>query len=130
MEKSTLYGVGIFVLIILGGLFFIKGGQTNGSVVANPIDGQVIQGQLQKIVLSQEGFNYKDAGAKAGKPISISADSSVRGCLRSVAFNINGQKYVKYLKTPEESLELPALSRGSYTFSCSMGMGYGKLIVE
>jgi len=118
--------VGIVVLIaIVGGFVFLSGNKES-----TPITGNAVAGQMQKVVLSQEGFNYKDTIVESGKPISISADSSVGGCLRSVSFNIEGKKYNKYLRTTEDTLELPSLSKGTHTFSCSMGMGFGKLIVE
>ena len=109
--------------------FFLIDGKSN-SATNNLVNAQQVQGETQKVVLSQQGYNYKDATAEAGKPITISADSSVGGCLRSVAFNIEGKKYTKYLQNPQDTLQLPALSKGTYPFSCSMGMGYGKLVVE
>ena len=100
----------------------------------NNINNNVIeeekQGEAQRIILSQKGLNYKDVNVKAGTPIEISADNSVTGCLRSVVFSVNGRKYSKYLQSPQDTMQLPALSEGIYSFSCSMGMGYGKLIVK
>ncbi len=127
MAKNIFYIISIFILIIIAGFIFLRGGaaQENTNIQAG-----IVQGETQKVVLAQEGLNYKDAKVAAGKPISISADSSVRGCLRSVAFNIEGKRYSKYLRTPEDTVQLPALKKGTYPFSCSMGMGYGKLIAE
>ena len=125
--KNLTYLVLIMVLVV-GGFMFVNG--KNGTANAVLDGSQVIQGQMQKVVLSQEGLNYKDAVVEEGKPISLSADSSVGGCLRSVVFNLNGKKYSKYLRNPEDTLKLPALSKGTYNFACSMGMGYGKLIVQ
>jgi len=123
-----LFAIAIFVLVV-GGFVFVNGKNgVTANVVSN--DAQVVQGQMQQVVLSQNGYNYKDATAQAGKPISLSADSSVGGCLRSVSFNIEGKRYSKYLRTSEDTLELPALPKGTYNFACSMGMGYGKLIVQ
>ena len=121
----------VLMIALVGGFVYVKGNNVNGNVVSGTEILPTTQaGQVQKVVLSQDGYNYKDSVAEAGKPITISADSSVGGCLRSVVFNIEGKKYSKYLKTPGETLELPALSKGTYPFSCSMGMGYGKLIVN
>jgi hypothetical protein len=129
MKNSTVLFVMVLMVIIVGGFVFVNGKNgTTTNVVSN--SEQVIQGQMQQVVLSQDGYNYKDATVQAGKPISISADSSVGGCLRSAVFNIDGKKYSKYLRTTEDTLELPALTKGTYPFSCSMGMGFGKLIVE
>ena len=125
--NNTILAVGAIVLIALAGFFVFadSGSSINGNVI-DPGAG----GDAQSIILSQDGLNYKDTRAEAGKPIKISADSSVRGCLRSLVFSIGGKRYSQYLKTPQESMTLPALEKGTYTFSCSMGMGYGKLIDE
>ena len=130
MQKSTLYGLGIFVMILVGGFLFL--GSDSSTVTGNvvSINGEAIQGQTQKVILSQKGYNYQDATAEAGKPISLSADSSVVGCLRSPTFNIDGKKYSKYLQSDQDTLELPALSKGTHSFTCSMGMGLGKILVK
>lgn len=130
IKKSTLYFGMILLVLVVGGFFFLKGGSldVNGNVVS--AGGQVLQGEMQRVVISQDGYNYRDTNVEAGKPIVLSADNSVSGCLRSVVFNIEGQKYSKYLQTPEDTLELPALSKGTYNFACSMGMGLGRLIVN
>ncbi len=129
IKKSSLYVLGIVAVLIIAGFFFIRGSSISGNVVSE--GGQVLEGQTQRIMLSQDGYNYQEAVARAGMPIALSADSSVGGCLRSVVFNnLEGKKYSKYLKTPDDALALPALEKGTYTFSCSMGMGLGKLIVR
>ncbi|MEK6952595.1 MAG: hypothetical protein AABX29_06280 [Nanoarchaeota archaeon] len=129
MKDTKMLFIIVAIVLIVGGFIFVNG--KNGTT-ANVISdgGQVIQGQMQQVVLSQDGYNYKDTVAQAGKPITLSADGSVGGCLRSVVFNIDGKKYSKYLRAPDDTLELPALSRGTYSFSCAMGMGYGKLIIK
>lgn len=127
--KNTTILIVIIILVLSGGWFvFSNKGKTNSNVILD--DQQKLNGQTQKIILSQSGYNYKDINAKSGMPIEINADDSVSGCLRSAVFNINGKKYSKYLRSSDDSLELPALSKGTYTFSCSMGMGFGKLNVQ
>lgn len=127
--KNTTTIIMIIILVLIGGWFtFVNGKNVNSANIISD-EKQIVNNEMQKIVLSQSGYNYKDISAKAGKPIKISADKSVSGCLRSAVFNVNGKKYSKYLKTTEDVLELPALSKGTYTFSCSMGMGFGKLVV-
>ena len=129
MKNSTMLFTIVILVLVVGGFIFVNGKNgATANVVSN--GGQVIEGEMQRVVLSQEGLNYKDTIAEADKSIIISADGSVGGCLRSVVFNIEGKKYSKYLQTPEDTLELPALSKGTYPFSCTMGMGYGKLIVK
>jgi len=126
--KNTTILILIAVMVITAGVFVFANGGESSNVEVNP--GQVVAGDVQRVVLSQNGYNYADAVAQAGKPIAISADNSVGGCLRAVVFNVEGKKYSKYLKTSDDLLELPALSKGTYTFSCTMGMGFGKLIVR
>lgn len=116
----------LIALVVIGAGAFMLGSENN-------IDGDIINqnnGDVQRVVLNQDGYNYKDAVAQAGKPISLSADNSVQGCLRSVSFNIDGKRYSKYLRTSDDILDLPALSKGTYNFACSMGMGSGRLIIE
>ena len=129
MKNTTMLFMVVLIVLVIGGFIFVNGKNTATANVASN-SGQVIQGEMQKVVLSQNGYNYKDVTAEANKPIAISADNSVTGCLRSAVFNIEGKKYSKNLRTPEDTLELPALSKGTYSFTCTMGMGYGKLIVQ
>lgn len=122
-------GLGVVAIIVVVAFFMFSGltPSVNGNIVDEDILGN---GESQTVVLSQKGLNYKDVSAEAGKKISVSLDSSVKGCLRSIVFNINGKKYSKYLKTPQDVLELPSLKKGSYPFSCTMGMGFGNLIIN
>lgn len=123
--KNTLFLFGIVLLIVVVAFFVFSSMDSYESQNIEP----TFNGDNQRVILSQDDLNYKDAYAKAGIPIEISADSSVGGCLRSVAFNLNGKRYLKYLKTESDTLILPALEKGTYPFSCSMGMGFGKLKV-
>jgi len=125
MAKTFFYIISIFILLAIAGFILLKGDSSQETNIPK----ENVPGSFQKVVLSQEDLNYKNVNVEPNKAVVISADSSVTGCLRSVVFNIEGKKYSKYLKTSEDTLQLPALERGTYTFSCSMGMGYGKLIV-
>ncbi len=127
IKKSTFYAFGFFVLILIAGAFMLRSGDSVGEEYSG---GQIIEGEMQRVVLSQDGYNYKDVVVESGKPIILSADDSVKGCLRSVAFNIGGKKYTKYLANPKDTMELPPLEKGTYNYACSMGMGFGKLIAN
>ena len=126
MEKSTLFmSIGILILIV-GGFVWLGSGNSGptGNTVATG------NGEVQKIVLSTKDYNYypNTIKVKANQPVSISLDSSVSGCLRS--FTIPSLNLVKYLKTPQETLDFTPSKPGTYKFACSMGMGTGTLIVE
>ena len=93
-------------------------------------DVAVGSGDVQKIVISEKNYNYypQTIKAKVNQPVSISLDSSVKGCLRS--FTIKEFGVAKYLATPQDTLVFTPTKTGTFTFACSMGMGYGKIIVE
>ena len=116
--------IGFIVLLILGaGIFFIK----------NPATGNVSKessGEIQKIVLSYKNYNYfpNTITVKINQPVRIYLDASVKGCYRG--FTIKDFGIAKYLGTPEDYVELTPNKKGTYKFSCSMGMGTGTIIVE
>ena len=130
IKKSTLYVIGILLILVVGGFFLFRGGNSslNGNVVAQ--DAQVVQGEAQRVVIGEKDYNYypNEIRVKAGKPVSITLDSSVTGCLRS--FNIKDLGVSKYAKTPSESIDFIPTKKGTFPFACSMGMGYGTIIVE
>lgn len=128
MEKSTLFGLLIFLVIIVAGFVFLK--PDNTMVADKVIDSNIVQGEVQKVLIGEKDLNYypNEIRVKVGQPVSISLDSSVTGCLRS--FNINDLGVSKYAKTPSETIDFTPTKKGTFTFACSMGMGYGKLIVE
>src|SRR3990167_8685317 len=116
--------------IIVGGIFFFRGGSStvNGNVVSE--GSQALKGEGEKVVISEKNLNYypNEIKVKAGQPVSISLDSSVTGCLRS--FNIKDLGVSKNAKTPSETIDFTPTKKGTFRFACSMGMGYGKIIVE
>ena len=129
IKKSTLYYIfGIVLLIVIVGFFMLRIGSANVAV-ANTGEGNP-SGDIQKVVLGMKNFNYypNTIKVKAGKPVSLSLDESVYGCLRS--FNIREFGISKYLRTPQDTIEFTPDKLGTYTFACSMGMGTGTLIVE
>lgn len=86
--------------------------------------------EIQKITLSMRNFNYYPGTfkVKANIPVEINLDKSVTGCLRSFSIRDFGIK--KYLKSPEDKVTFIPTNKGTFPFSCSMGMAYGKMIVE
>ena len=126
IKKTTLYMLGIVLLIVITGYFIM--GRDNIST------GKVIQDDsnedFQKVVLSIKDYNYypNTVTVKADKPVRIYLDSSVTGCLRS--FTIRDLGIAKNLPTPNDYIEFTATQPGRYKFACSMGMGTGTLIVE
>lgn len=92
--------------------------------------GTVVSGETQKVVISERNSNYypDTITVKKGQPVEITLDNSVAGCLRS--FTIRDLGVAKYAKTPRDTITFTPTQKGTFNFACSMGMGYGKIIVE
>ena len=131
--KNTTLGIVTAVIIILVGAFIFSHKTLSSAETSNTITGNVIAdngNNVQKIVISEKNLNYypQTIKVKAGQPVSISLDEKVKGCLRS--FTIRELGLAKYLKTTLDTLDFTPTQKGTFTFACSMGMGYGKLVVE
>ena len=126
------FGVSL-IIIILGFsiLNFIKGDdskQVNKDDSVNPVN--IVNG-IQEVKLSWGKLNYnpEEIVVKKDIPVKITADMSrITGCYRS--FNILGLGIYKYFKENDNTLEFTPEKAGNFRFSCSMGMGNGKFIVQ
>lgn len=125
IKKSTLYLMGIILLIVIGGYFIMGRSSLTGNAIQDNTNGNV-----QKVVLGIKDYNYypNTVTVKEGKPVRIYLDSSVTGCLRS--FTIKDFGVAKNLPTPNDYVEFTPNKKGTFRFACSMGMGTGTLIVE
>lgn len=124
--KNTLWIIVIGIVVLLAGVtLFMNSGSSSvtGNVVANT-------GDAQKITLSERDLNYypQTITVKADQPVELTLDSSVKGCLR--AFTIRDLGVQQYAKTTSEVIKFTPTKKGTFTFACSMGMGYGTIIVE
>ncbi len=127
VSKSTLYFVGILILIAIASyIVFAKPSYSTDNFQGS----QPVQGEVQKVVLGVKDFNYypNTVRVKANQPVEISLDSSVTGCYRS--FTIRDFGISKNLPTPQDKITFTPTKKGTYKFSCSMGMGFGNLIIE
>ena len=127
MKNTTfLLIMAILVIIVIG--FFISTGEKD--ISGSSISDTNTDGETQKIVLSMKNNNYypNTIRVKADLPVEISLDKTISGCYRS--FTIKDFGVSKYLATPQDTVIFTPNKKGTFTFACSMGMGYGKLIVE
>lgn len=129
MQKSTLYGLILFVMVVAGGLFLTKS-DANPGVTGNVVANGVPTGAFQEVVLGIRDYNYypEEVTVKANEPVRLSMDKTSQGCFRD--FTIRELGVRKYLMNEDDYVEFTPTKTGTYTFSCSMGMGLGKLIVE
>ena len=140
LKKSTLIIIAS-ILIIGGFLTFAIVKVTSGR--DNPLTGELVQGGnagsnavfneggVQVINLGVANYNYdpNTINVQAGKLVRIVGNmQQLAGCLR--AFTIPKLGISKVFSNSDNVLEFTPTQPGSYTFSCSMGMGYGTLIVS
>ena len=125
--KNLTIVIGIVIILIAAiGFVYSNSGNTDSA----PIKENIVAGETQKVLISQKNLNYypNTINVKVGQLVSLSLDSSVTGCLRS--FTIRDLGVQKNLRTPEDTLEFTPTQKGTFRFACSMGMGYGTLVVE
>ena len=125
MKNTTIF-IFAFLIIIAGGIFLFTKGEAKQDITGNVI----ANNEIQKITLGIKNYNYypNTIKVKAGIPVRINLDESVRGCYRS--FVIRDFGIAKRLATPKDYVEFTPTKKGTYTFACSMGMGRGIIIVE
>lgn len=134
MKNTTLFGFALIILLLVGYFLFfntIEVSGTTGNIVNNGNSGgnSVGSGDAQKITLGTRNYNYFPSviDVKAGLPVEITLDDSVKGCLRS--FSIRDLGISKYARTSDDKIVFTPTQVGSFKFSCSMGMGYGTMNV-
>ncbi len=87
-------------------------------------------GEGQEIELSWGRFNYKPESitVKQGVPVRIKGDlTRLQGCFRSFVIPEFGVS--TYFSSRNDVVEFTPTQKGTFRFSCSMGMGNGRLIV-
>jgi len=131
MAKNVFYFFGILVLVAVAGFFILgAGAETSQKNSGTQNSGASGSGDFQKVTLSIKNYNYypNTVTVKEGQPVRIYLDATVSGCLRS--FTIKDFGIAKNLPTPNDYIEFTPDKKGTFRFACSMGMGYGTLIVE
>lgn len=125
MKTSTIL-VGIVIILAIGG-FFVFSQREDVNVSGNNANN--LEG-IQKVVLSVKNANYypNTINVKVGEPVSVTLDKSVQGCLRS--FTIKELGVSGLSRNPSQTIDFTPNKKGTFSFACSMGMGYGKIVVE
>lgn len=126
--KNTTILIVIILIVLVGAIFVYANSGKNSNDITN--SGDSANGEAQKIVISMKNYNYypNTITVKANQPVEITLDNSVKGCYRS--FTIPQLNIAKRLSTTSDKLVFTPTEKGTYRFACSMGMGYGTLIVE
>jgi len=118
----------LLAIIVAGGYLMLNpSSSTQGTVTGNVV---AAGGQVQEVVLGMKDYNYypNTITVDSGNTVRLSMDDSAYGCFRDFTLRDFGVR--KHLATPSDYVEFVADKKGTYTFSCSMGMGLGKLVVK
>lgn len=111
------------------------GGCGSGKPTANGVTGAevpgtaALDGGVQKITVNVTGGTYSPnvVKLKAGVPAQITF-TQASGCTGTVTSPELG--FTEDLSSGAKTVSLPALSAGTYSFTCGMSMVYGKIVVE
>lgn len=126
MKNTTTLFIMVIMIFLAGDFVFVNqdGGKTESS------GSSVIEGSIQKVTLGFKDYNYypNTIRVKEGVPVEITLDESIYGCYRS--FTIRSFGVNAYSANPSEKITFTPNKKGTFPFSCSMGMGTGTLIVE
>jgi plastocyanin domain-containing protein len=127
IKKTTVHFWGVLILVVVGGYFMLS---TSASPSIENNMGNEGNGPAQEIVFGMKNYNYfpESVIVNAGQPVRIKLDSTAQGCFRD--FTIRDLGVRKYLASNDDYVEFTPTQPGTYTFACSMGMGFGKLIVQ
>lgn len=123
-NKALIYFIVIF-FVAIGITYFVANAGSNTGNIVNEAGGDI-----QKINLGFKNYNYYPSTikVKAGIPVEITLDNSVKGCYRS--FNIKSLGVSEYSSGPSQTIKFTPDQKGAFEFACGMRMGYGTIIVE
>ena len=139
MDKGNLtflvVGIMIAFLFFAGASAFLSSpvkviqtpSKTGNVVLTQPVKNA---GDMQIINLSAQGINYtpSEFTVNANHPVKIVANvPTLQGCLRSFTIPQLGIK--KVFSDSDNSVEFTPTKKGTFDFSCFMGMGRGKITV-
>lgn len=129
MKNATIFAVIVLALLIVGILFYSSSSTIQTSSVSETT-ASLESGEIQRVTLSMRNANYypNTITVKANQPVELTLDGSVGGCFRS--FTVKDLGVQGLSRNPAEKIVFTPTKAGTYTFACSMGMGYGKIIVQ
>jgi plastocyanin domain-containing protein len=128
MKKNILILIIVIFLILIG----ITGLIVKSNLAQKPSNNQLVSNEnVQVVNLGFSSYNYNPGTitVKQGVPVRIVMDlGQVNGCYR--AFTIPQLNIQKVFRSGDNTLEFTPTQKGTYKFSCAMGMGTGTLVVQ
>lgn len=131
MDKGmlTFLAVGILIAFVFFAAANAYLGAPKTTVKVNT-EVQAPSGDAQVINLSAQGIKYTpdQFTVKANQPVKIVANlATLQGCLKSFTIPQLGIK--KVFSNSDNTVEFTPTQKGTFDFSCYMGMGRGKITV-
>ena len=132
MKNSSIIGyigiilIGVFILVAVRN--YIDGYDYNNDIVKDVL---ADSSETQVVELSMQNYNYypQTINLKYNVPAKIVVDTkSVVGCLRSIV--IPDFKVRELITEKDNVIRFTPDKKGTFSYSCSMGMGFGRIIVS
>jgi len=123
MKANSFFVIAVFALVIIGGMFLIKGEGTTAT-------GNVVAGNAQVVKMYVDGGRYvlTPNEFKVGVPVRIEADiSRMPGCSKSIVISAFGVR--KILNAGDNVIEFTPTKAGTFNIACSMNMYRGTFTV-
>ena len=116
-----------FLLVAARNIF--SNGKADAAIVSDiPA---VYNGEEQVVDLTVKDYNYfpQIINLKYNVPAKIIVDTNkVKGCMQSIV--IPDFKIRKFVTSKDNVISFTPDKKGTFSFSCSMGMGFGKVVVS
>jgi plastocyanin len=128
-EIGSLAAFIVIAVLVAVSVSSFMGGESD----SNEITGAVVGaggGEVQEVALSFENYAYvvDPPTVEAGSPVKMVADlDSLYGCMTAVRIPKLGVS--KNVRSGDNIIEFTPSSPGTYTITCSMGMGVGEIVV-
>ncbi len=103
----------------------------NDNINGDVINDSVIKDNEQVVDLTIKDYNYypQVLNLKYNVPAVIRVDTNkVRGCYQSIVIPDFGVR--KLVSSKDNLIRFTPDKKGTFSFSCSMGMGFGKIVVS
>ena len=121
--------ISVFLLVAIRNYF--SNFQITKDIVKEVDAGIKNNGEEQVVDLSVKNYNYypNTINLKYNIPAKIVVDTSkVKGCLQSIVIPDFGIR--KFVRANDNIISFTPNKKGTFSFSCSMGMGFGKIVVN
>src|SRR3989344_3362013 len=137
MQSGKLLGIigiiliSVFLLIAIRNFFSNTQKIESGSIIQEVSAGVKNNGEEQVVNLGIKNYNYYPnvLNLKYNVPAKIVVDTNkVKGCLQSIVIPDFGIR--KFVRANDNIISFTPNKKGTFSFSCSMGMGFGKIVVS